>query len=93
MKLAQEGMDVARLNFSHGEHADFARTIADLRSISEERGRPLGILADIQGPKIRVADLEGKQVQLVEGQEFYFCSDPDFVGGVRNGQDLRFRRV
>jgi pyruvate kinase len=86
LKLAQEGMDVARLNFSHGEHADFARTIADLRSISEELGRPLGILADIQGPKIRVADLEGKQVQLIEGQEFYFCSDPDFVGGVRDGK-------
>jgi pyruvate kinase len=86
LKLAQEGMDVARLNFSHGHHSEFARIIDDLRSISEELGRPVGILADIQGPKIRVGDLEGKQVQLKEGMEIFLCSDPGFVGGVREGK-------
>lgn len=86
LKLAQEGMDVARLNFSHGHHDDFRRIIEDLRSISEELDRPVGILADIQGPKIRVADLEGKQVLLKEGDEVFLCSDPDFVGGVRDSK-------
>lgn len=85
-RLAQEGMDVARLNFSHGHHKDFARVIEDLRSISEELGRPIGILADIQGPKIRVGELDGKQVQLKEGEEVFLSSEPGFVGGVRDGK-------
>lgn len=74
--LVKEGMDVARLNFSHGRYEDFARTISDLRSIEAEVGRPVGILADLQGPKIRVAKLPGGSMELAAGQEVWMIYDP-----------------
>jgi pyruvate kinase len=76
LQLAQEGMDVARLNFSHGRYEDFARVIADLRSIEDEIGRPVGILADLQGPKIRVAKLPGGSMELKPGQEVWMIFEP-----------------
>ncbi len=76
LELAQAGMDLARLNFSHGRYEDFARTIADLRSIEEELGRPLGILADLQGPKIRVAKLPGGSMELKPGQQVWMVYEP-----------------
>jgi pyruvate kinase len=70
-KLMRAGMDVARLNFSHGTHDDHATTIKRLREASARLSRPIGILADLQGPKIRTGPLKGKQpVQLVSGQRF-----------------------
>ncbi len=51
-RLLLAGMDVARLNFSHGTHETHADTISSLRSISSRLGRPLAILQDLQGPKI-----------------------------------------
>ena len=53
-RLVGEGMDVARLNFSHGEHEDHARNYRWVREASDESGRAVGILADLQGPKIRL---------------------------------------
>lgn len=52
--LVRAGMDVARLNFSHGSHADHARVSALIRQASDDAGRAVGILADLQGPKIRL---------------------------------------
>lgn len=74
-KLALNGMDVARLNFSHGKHSDFEKTIQDLRSIEKEVNRPLGIMADIQGPKIRVTKLEKGSLDLKTGQEVWMTYD------------------
>jgi pyruvate kinase len=76
LQLAHEGMDIARLNFSHGRYEDFARTIQDLRSIEQELGRPVGILADLQGPKIRVTKLPGGQMELKPGQEVWMIYEP-----------------
>jgi pyruvate kinase len=74
-RLMQAGMDVARLNFSHGTHEEHARTIADLRAVSFRHEKPLGILADLQGPKIRTGLLEGRQpVMLETGQKFFITS-------------------
>lgn len=87
-KLAIAGMDVARLNFSHGDHDVFSRIIEDLRNISRELDRPIGILADIQGPKIRVADLKGGSLPLVAGETVWMCADPGFVGGVIDGRKI-----
>jgi pyruvate kinase len=71
VRLMRAGMDVARLNFSHGTHEDHARTIKRLREASARLSRPIGILADLQGPKIRTGTLKNKQpVQLVTGQRF-----------------------
>jgi len=56
-KLIREGMDVVRLNFSHGNHNDFSRIISDIRELETKLGRPVGIMADIQGPKLRIGKL------------------------------------
>jgi len=70
-RLMLAGMDVARLNFSHGTHDEHARTIKRLREASARLSRPIGILADLQGPKIRTGALVGgTPVQLRTGQRF-----------------------
>ncbi|MBZ5660013.1 MAG: pyruvate kinase [Acidobacteriia bacterium] len=70
-KLMRAGMDVARLNFSHGTHEDHAQTIKRLREASARLSQPIGILADLQGPKIRTGKLvDGKPVLLKAGQKF-----------------------
>lgn len=70
-RLLQAGMDVARLNFSHGTHAEHAQTIAALRAAAVEHQKPIAILADLQGPKIRTGPLAGSRpVILHTGQRF-----------------------
>lgn len=66
-RLLLAGMDVARLNFSHGTHETHADAISKLRAISSRLGRPLAILQDLQGPKIRVGVLN-MPLKLVSGQ-------------------------
>ena len=73
--LVDAGMDVARLNFSHGSHADHAAVVADLRRIADEAGRPLAILQDLQGPKIRLGMLQGGAVQLGTGARFVLTTE------------------
>jgi pyruvate kinase len=69
--MMRAGMDVARLNFSHGTHADHARTFALLRETSVRLQKPIAILADLPGPKIRTGELAGgKAVTLKAGQRF-----------------------
>lgn len=62
------GMNVARLNFSHGSYEAHARVVTVLRSISEELDNPLTLLQDLQGPKIRVGQLPDGTIKLVEGE-------------------------
>jgi pyruvate kinase len=70
-RLLQAGMDVARLNFSHGTHADHAQSIALIRAAAIKRQKPVAILADLQGPKIRTGPLAGASpVLLRAGQKF-----------------------
>jgi pyruvate kinase len=68
-KLVNCGMNVARLNFSHGTHAEHAQRIKALRKISRKYGRPIAVLVDLQGPKIRTGEVfEGKPIRLRFGQ-------------------------
>ncbi len=70
-KLIQAGMDVARLNFSHGTHEEHAQGIAMLREASVTLEKPIAILADLQGPKIRTGALAGGGTVLLRaGQKF-----------------------
>ncbi len=69
-ELVLAGMDVARLNLSHGDHADHERVYRDVRAASDETGRAVGILVDLQGPKIRTARFEDGPVQLERGATF-----------------------
>jgi pyruvate kinase len=70
-RLLRAGMDVARLNFSHGSHEDHAGSIATLRALAMKLDKPVAILADLQGPKIRTGVLAGGvPVALRSGQQF-----------------------
>jgi pyruvate kinase len=67
-ELFDAGVDVFRINMSHTSHDMLARMHADLRALSEDVGRPIGILCDLQGPKIRLGKLFGGPRMLVEGE-------------------------
>ncbi|MBX2945995.1 MAG: pyruvate kinase [Cyclobacteriaceae bacterium] len=67
--LVKEGVDVFRLNFSHGNHEDHQKVIDTVREINAELGTTVAMLLDLQGPKIRVQEV-GPDVELVRGQEF-----------------------
>jgi pyruvate kinase len=70
-QLIEAGMNVARLNFSHGTHADHAARIGRIRRVSNRLNRPIAILQDLQGPKIRTGSLtEGQPVELKDRAEF-----------------------
>jgi len=69
-QLFMAGVDVFRLNFSHGSAADHRARFAVLRELEQQTGRPIGILADLQGPKLRVGTFADGPVMLVEGQTF-----------------------
>jgi pyruvate kinase len=67
-RLAQAGMNVARLNFSHSSHADHAERIRMIRAVSQRLNYPVSILQDLQGPKLRVGDIPDGPVILKAGQ-------------------------
>jgi len=68
--LWEAGADVFRLNFSHGSHADHQARVHAIRALERERGRPIAILADLQGPKLRVGVFREGRVTLDSGQRF-----------------------
>jgi len=75
--LAEGGMDMARLNFSHGTHDDHRRIHALVRQVSRDIRRPIAILQDLQGPKIRVGRFKDNAIELVEGAPFTIIASPD----------------
>jgi pyruvate kinase len=79
-KMMLAGMNVARLNFSHGKYEDHAERIKRLRSVSEELDLPLMLLQDLQGPKIRVGDLPAEGILLKEGESLTLVPIADYTG-------------
>ncbi len=77
-QMVQVGMNVARLNFSHGSYDDHAHTISLLRSISEELDTPITLLQDLQGPKIRVGKLPDAGLNLVQGESISLVPVSEF---------------
>ena len=73
--LIQEGMDVARFNFSHGSHREQKERLIKLQEIRERLGRPVAALLDTKGPEIRIRTFKEGKVELVEGQEFTLTSE------------------
>jgi pyruvate kinase len=95
------GVDTFRLNFSHGVQADHARVHAAIRALEAEVGRPIGILQDLQGPKIRIGTLAGGRLDLVNGETVRFVLEgrdgdkqaiplhhPEIFAAVVPGQEL-----
>ncbi len=74
--LFRAGADVFRLNFSHGSHADHRARYEAIRAIERETGRPIGVLMDLQGPKLRVGTFAGGAVALAAGDAFRLDLDP-----------------
>ena len=80
-ELVNAGMNVMRLNFSHGDFEEHGTRIANFRQIIDEQEKELAILLDTKGPEIRTIKLEdGNDVDLVAGQEFTFTTDASVVG-------------
>ena len=69
-RLIDAGADAFRVNFSHGTHAEHRERIKIIRALEKEKGRLISILADLQGPKLRVGNFKEDQVLLKEGQKF-----------------------
>lgn len=95
------GVDTFRLNFSHGTQADHARVHAAIRALEREVGRPIGILQDLQGPKIRIGTVRDGRLDLAAGERVRFVLDgaeggkdaiplhhPEIFDAVVPGQDL-----
>jgi pyruvate kinase len=68
--LFEAGADVFRLNFSHGTHEDHQRRLTTIRDVERERGRPIGVMLDLQGPKLRIGTFASGPVRLSEGDCF-----------------------
>lgn len=79
-RLIEAGLDVARLNFSHGTLESHAALIASLRKLSEELSKPVTILQDLQGPKLRVGDIPAGGVELAAGQMVLLIKLSDYFG-------------
>ncbi|MFN4145376.1 MAG: pyruvate kinase, partial [Runella sp.] len=78
--LAQAGVNVFRLNFSHGTHPDHLERIKRIRANNDAYGLSIGILQDLQGPKIRIGNVADKDgVPIVAGQKLVFTND-DIIG-------------
>jgi pyruvate kinase len=100
-KLIKAGVDVFRLNFSHGAYSDHLEIINHVRSLNDEFGTHIALLGDLQGPKIRIGAFENKEAMMYDGQELVFTTNeclctadrlyityPDFARDVKPGEDL-----
>ncbi|HEX2122920.1 MAG TPA: pyruvate kinase, partial [Thermoanaerobaculia bacterium] len=74
-RLLTSGVDAFRLNFSHGKHEEHAKVVATIRDVATELGRYVPIVGDIQGPKLRIGEVDGLQ-HLETGQPFVITTEP-----------------
>jgi pyruvate kinase len=89
-EMIDAGLDVARLNFSHGDHAAQRNRIAQLRKIAAECGRFVGVIGDLQGPKIRVRRFENSRVTLTKGDQFFLDSTLGDDAGNSDGVSVAY---
>ena len=75
LELAKAGVNVFRLNFSHGDHENKATVIENIRKINKSQPFNIAILGDLQGPKLRVGELEGGQIELTDGADIIFTTE------------------
>jgi len=83
LTLIREGVDVVRLNFSHGEPQDHVKRVRAVRAAAQQAGREVAVLGDLQGPKIRIRRFVDGAVELQTGAPFVLDCDPDAAAGDR----------
>lgn len=76
-KMIRNGMDVARLNFSHGTHKNHARLIKNIREVSIKLGVPVAIMQDLQGPKIRIGAIQDEGIEVKKNQKIILACGPN----------------
>ena len=84
-KMIRAGLDVARINFSHGEADEHRARAAALKQAARDEGRDIGLLGDLQGPKIRVKRFRENSVNLVDGASFFLDSSLGLEDGTVEG--------
>jgi pyruvate kinase len=89
MRMIRAGVDVVRLNFSHGKAQDHIDRAALVREVADECGRKVAIMADLQGPKIRVGKFENGKVELKSGDKFILDADCEIGNQDRVGLDYK----
>lgn len=80
-RLVAAGMDVARLNFSHGSHEDHRQLIKHVRQAARQEGRAVSVLQDLQGPKIRIGQVQDGGIELQQGDRLILSASADNVSG------------
>ena len=73
-QLVEAGVSVFRLNFSHGSAADFVRIINDIREVEKELDKPITIMQDLSGPKIRLGVVQEKTIQVTKGMQLLLAN-------------------
>ncbi|MDH5612511.1 MAG: pyruvate kinase [Gammaproteobacteria bacterium] len=92
-ELIRAGVDVVRLNFSHGSHEEQARRAELVRECAEKQGRVVGVLADLQGPKIRTERFIDKKVTLIKGDKFILDADMDMLSGTKDAVGITYKSL
>src|SRR5260370_39123478 len=90
-RMIRAGVDVVRLNFSHGTAQDHEKRAALVKELAAKVGRTVAILCDLQGPKIRLGTFKDGKVTLAKGQPFCLDAGLDIVHGERAGLDYKAR--
>src|ERR1051325_9854683 len=73
-RMIEEGVDIFRINFSHGSYDDVKKIISHIPALNKKMNTNIGILADLQGPKIRIGKVKDNAIELKEGKEILFTS-------------------
>src|ERR1700677_4857607 len=91
--MVRAGVDVVRLNFSHGVVADHARRVELVREAARQAGRYVGVLGDLQGPKIRIDRFAAGKVQLAEGAEFTLDAALAVDAGTESSVGIAYKKL
>jgi len=92
-QIIQAGVDVVRVNFSHGNPDEHKKRVADLRNRARAHGRQVGVLGDLQGPKIRISRFKRGTVNLKAGESFTLDAKLDARGGDENAVGLSYKNL
>ena len=92
-RLVEAGVDVVRLNYSHGSHEEQERRVELVRAAADKFGRVVGVLADLQGPKIRTERFKDGKVMLTAGDKFFLDAELDAASGTIDGVGITYKSL